>query len=81
MLLESKKILVTGGTGSMGKTLVRRILGGELGTPARSRRVLRSRCRWRRWLDMLGANRCWGLDLRGGIHNWNRSSLRTPMGR
>lgn len=35
MILEGKKILVTGGTGSMGKTLVRRILGGELGIPAR----------------------------------------------
>lgn len=35
MLLEGKKVLVTGGTGSMGKTLVRRILGGELGRPTR----------------------------------------------
>lgn len=32
---ESKKILVTGGTGSLGKTLVRRILQGEMGRPAR----------------------------------------------
>jgi len=32
-MLEGKKILVTGGTGSMGKVLVRRILAGELGTP------------------------------------------------
>lgn len=31
-LLEGKSILVTGGTGSLGKVLVRRILGGELGT-------------------------------------------------
>jgi len=35
MLLEGKRILITGGTGSMGKTLVRRILSGELGTPRR----------------------------------------------
>lgn len=35
MLLEGKRILITGGTGSMGKTLVRRILSGELGTPLR----------------------------------------------
>lgn len=35
MLLEGKRILITGGTGSMGKTLVRRILSGELGTPHR----------------------------------------------
>ena len=33
MILEGKRILVTGGTGSMGKTLVQRVLSGELGTP------------------------------------------------
>jgi len=33
MLLEDKSILVTGGTGSMGKTLVNRILSGVLGSP------------------------------------------------
>ena len=33
MIFEGKNILVTGGTGSMGKTLVRRVLTGELGTP------------------------------------------------
>jgi len=32
--LEGKRILVTGGTGSLGQTLVKRILSGELGTPA-----------------------------------------------
>ncbi len=33
MILQDKAILVTGGTGSMGKVLVRRLLSGELGTP------------------------------------------------
>ena len=33
MLLEGKRVVVTGGTGSMGKTFVRRVLSGELGTP------------------------------------------------
>lgn len=33
MYLDKKTILITGGTGSMGKTLVKRILTGELGTP------------------------------------------------
>jgi len=33
MNLEGKNILVTGGTGSMGKVLVRRLLSGEMGTP------------------------------------------------
>ena len=33
MIFENKAILVTGGTGSMGKTFVRRVLSGELGTP------------------------------------------------
>ncbi|MDY6793344.1 MAG: polysaccharide biosynthesis protein [Thermodesulfobacteriota bacterium] len=33
MIFEGKIILVTGGTGSMGKTFVRRVLTGELGTP------------------------------------------------
>jgi FlaA1/EpsC-like NDP-sugar epimerase len=32
-MLEGKTVLVTGGTGSMGKTFVRRVLTGELGTP------------------------------------------------
>lgn len=33
MLFTDKTILVTGGTGSMGSRLVRRVLSGELGTP------------------------------------------------
>lgn len=33
MLFEDKTILVTGGTGSMGKTFVHRVLTGEMGTP------------------------------------------------
>lgn len=35
MELEGKRILVTGGTGSLGRVLVRRLLRGEMGTPAR----------------------------------------------
>ena len=31
MILKGKSILITGGTGSMGRTLVRRILSGGLG--------------------------------------------------
>ena len=33
--LEGKRIVVTGGTGSLGKTLVRRLLSGELGRPSK----------------------------------------------
>jgi len=33
MIFKNKTVLVTGGTGSMGSTLVRRILSAELGTP------------------------------------------------
>ena len=33
MLFDKKTVLITGGTGSLGKVLVRRILGGKLGTP------------------------------------------------
>ena len=33
MMLDGKTIVVTGGTGSMGKTIVRRMLSGEKGTP------------------------------------------------
>jgi len=33
MLFEGRTVLVTGGTGSLGKVLVRRILSGEKGTP------------------------------------------------
>jgi len=35
MILKDKKILVTGGTGSLGQTLVRRLLTGEMGKPAK----------------------------------------------
>jgi FlaA1/EpsC-like NDP-sugar epimerase len=34
-VLEGKKILVTGGTGSLGQTLIKRLLGGEMGRPER----------------------------------------------
>jgi len=33
MLLEDKRVVVTGGTGSLGKVLVKRLLGGEMGLP------------------------------------------------
>jgi FlaA1/EpsC-like NDP-sugar epimerase len=33
--LDGKRILITGGTGSLGKVLIRRVLGGEMGTPAK----------------------------------------------
>ncbi len=35
MELEGKRILITGGTGSLGQQVVRRLLAGEMGTPAR----------------------------------------------
>ncbi len=35
MNLEGKRVLITGGTGSMGKKLVRRLLGGEMGHPSK----------------------------------------------
>lgn len=35
MLLENLRVVVTGGTGSLGQTIVRRILSGELGRPAK----------------------------------------------
>ena len=33
MLLEGKRVLVTGGTGSLGQVVVNRLLSGELGQP------------------------------------------------
>jgi UDP-glucose 4-epimerase len=33
VILDGKRILITGGTGSLGKTLIRRLLSGEIGTP------------------------------------------------
>lgn len=33
--LDGKRILVTGGTGSLGQTLIKRLLSGEMGRPAR----------------------------------------------
>ena len=34
-LLQGKRVLITGGTGSLGKTLVKRLLHGEMGQPAK----------------------------------------------
>jgi len=34
-VLDDKRVLVTGGTGSLGKAVVRRLLAGELGNPGR----------------------------------------------
>jgi FlaA1/EpsC-like NDP-sugar epimerase len=33
--LDGKRVLITGGTGSLGKVLVRRLLSGEVGTPGK----------------------------------------------
>src|SRR5213596_3793652 len=33
--LDGKRVLVTGGTGSLGQTVVRRLLTGEMGRPAK----------------------------------------------
>ena len=33
--LDGKHVVVTGGTGSLGKVLIRRLLGGEMGRPRR----------------------------------------------
>jgi UDP-glucose 4-epimerase len=33
VILEGKRILITGGTGSLGKVFIKRVLSGELGTP------------------------------------------------
>jgi len=35
LILEGKRILVTGGTGSLGQVVVRRLLSGEMGRPAK----------------------------------------------
>ncbi len=35
MIFDGKNVLVTGGTGSLGKVLIRRLLSGEVGTPRR----------------------------------------------
>ena len=35
MLLEGKRVLVTGGTGSLGKALIHRLLSGDMGRPAK----------------------------------------------
>ena len=42
-MLTDKRVLVTGGTGSLGQVLVRRLLDGERGAPGRGRRVLARR--------------------------------------
>lgn len=42
MMLDDMTILITGGTGSLGQTLVRRLLRGEIGTPKKV--IVYSRC-------------------------------------
>ena len=41
--LKDKRILITGGTGSLGQVLVRRLLTGEMGRPSEDHRVLARR--------------------------------------
>src|SRR5438132_9739180 len=42
MILDEATVLITGGTGSLGQTLVRRLLRGEMGTPKKV--IVYSRC-------------------------------------
>jgi FlaA1/EpsC-like NDP-sugar epimerase len=35
MLLDNKRVVITGGTGSLGKVLIRRLLSGEIGTASK----------------------------------------------
>lgn len=35
MILQDKRVLITGGTGSLGKVLLRRVLSGEVGRPSK----------------------------------------------
>jgi FlaA1/EpsC-like NDP-sugar epimerase len=35
VMLDAKRVLVTGGTGSLGQAVVRRLLSGEMGRPSR----------------------------------------------
>jgi FlaA1/EpsC-like NDP-sugar epimerase len=42
MMLDDATVLITGGTGSLGQTLVRRLLRGEMGTPKKL--IVYSRC-------------------------------------
>jgi FlaA1/EpsC-like NDP-sugar epimerase len=51
-ILSGKRVLVTGGTGSLGSTLVRRLLCGHVGRPAslpsfHVTRLSSTRCGWR----------------------------------
>jgi FlaA1/EpsC-like NDP-sugar epimerase len=34
-VLHDKRVLITGGTGSLGQVLLRRLLGGQMGVPAK----------------------------------------------
>ena len=50
MIFKDKTILVTGGTGSMGKTLVHRLLAGEQGIPKKV--IVLSRDEYRESMDI-----------------------------
>jgi UDP-glucose 4-epimerase len=49
--LENKTVVVTGGTGSLGKTIVHRVLSGELGTPKKV--IVFSEVIYRNFMDIL----------------------------
>jgi hypothetical protein len=44
-MLQDKRLIVAGGTGSLGKVLVRRLLTGEMGLPLRVQSWRLSHCR------------------------------------
>lgn len=61
MLFEGKRVLVTGGTGSMGKILVRRLLAGEMGQPKKVIILSRDEAK-QHDMRISYANRIMGMD-------------------
>ena len=74
---EGKRILVTGGTGSLGQTLVRRILSGEMGTPESVTVFSRDEAKQHYMrLDFLNReDRCLAVRQAGQVHLVNKRHI------
>ena len=64
--LEGKRILITGGTGSLGKTLVQRLLTGEMGWPQKI--CVFSRDEAKQYFMRLEHQRLRGRRISPGLH-------------
>lgn len=77
-VLEEKRVLVTGGTGSLGKAVFRRFVTGELGTPEHLTVFLREGKRHEMRIDFAVYSSADSVVGHDGIRQILRKAVRLP---